>query len=398
MTSRYLVGVAVAWSVANGACGSSGRHNPKLLAGGGASVASGQTAGSPNSAAGDGTGGSNGGSLAQSAASGAGGTAAGATPDVSWTLPPNAVLASCVPANWHIKTSSSAQGNPPEYALDGIGSTRWSSGTEQTMGAFYEIDFGGWVTIDKVVLDNSTGSAEDYPRGYEVRASKDAVDFARVASFGWPDFAPTDGVLTIDFDPVPLQALQITTTEHSLNWWSIHELRLGCNGADDGVPPADPLACTPTTEDRGTGGAGFGGGAGERGSDSLTIDPLDRANWTVTASSTAPGEATEEAIDGSITTRWSSGQAQVGGEWFQVDLGGVGCISSVFLVSGGGDAAIGYTIEVSVDGVTYEPVAKGAGNPVDHIQFKPRSARYVRVSQRGAGGANWWSIQEFEVS
>jgi hypothetical protein len=344
-----------------------------------------------------------GGSLPQNAVSGTAGTGAttggtDAAKDVSWTLPQNAVLASCVPATWYVKASSSAQSNPPEYALDGLGATRWSSGTEQAMGSFYEIDFGGWVTIDQVVLDNSTGSRDDYPRGYEVRASKDAVDFSRIASMGWPDFAPTDGVLTIDFDPVPVQALQIATTEHSLNWWSIHELRLGCQGADDGTLPPDPLACTPRHDEGGAGGAAGGSAVGDGGSGGATVDPFDRANWTASASSINPGDTTEGAFDGFIDTRWSSGLGQVGGEWFQLDLGAVGCISSVFIVSGGGDAAIGYTIEVSVDGVTYEQVAKGAGNPVDHIQFKPRSARYVRITQRGAGGANWWSIQELQVT
>jgi hypothetical protein len=302
-----------------------------------------------------------------------------------------------VPASWTVKASSSAQSNPPEYAIDDVGSTRWSSGTEQSAGTFYEIDFGGWVTIDKVILDNSTGSQTDYPVGYEVRASKDRVDFNRIATFGWLDFAPANGVLTIDFEPVPLQALQIATTEHSLSWWSIHELRLGCKGADDGVPPVDPLACSPESDD-GSGGAGPSTISGDAGAGGAALDPLDRANWTATASSTAAGDSPQGAIDGSIATRWSSGKGQFGDEWFQLDLGATGCISSVFLVSGGGDAAIGFTIELSVDGAAYQQVAKGAGNPVDHIQFKPHLARYIRVNQRGAGGANWWSIQEIEAS
>jgi len=355
-----------------------------------------QPVGSSNGGAGAPTGG------VTSANAGAGGSVAesggGNVAEQDWTLPADAKLASCIPANWTAKASSSAPGNPPEYALDDVGGTRWSSGTEQSPSTFYEIDFGGWVTIDKLVLDNSTGSATDYPRGYEVRASKDGVNFARIPSFGWLDFAPTDGVLTLDFEPVPLQALQIATTERALNWWSIHELRLGCQGADDGAPPVDPLACTPGRESNGAGGAGSGGTTGEGGSGGDAVDPLDRASWTVSASSTAVGDSLQGAIDGSIATRWSTGTAQIGGEWFQVELGAVGCISSVYLVSGGGDAAIGFTIEVSLDGVTYEQVAKGAGNAVDHIQFKPHSARYIRVSQRGAGGAHWWSIQEIEAS
>ncbi|HVY26482.1 MAG TPA: discoidin domain-containing protein [Polyangiaceae bacterium] len=387
-----LLGLSmVPWG--NLAC-SSAESAPCQQGGGNTSRAGTPPAGASSSAAG-GSGGA-----VVSADAGAGGSVAesggGNVAEQNWTLPADAKLASCIPANWTVKASSSAQGNPPEYALDDVGSTRWSSGTEQSPGTFYEIDFGGWVTIDKLVLDNSSGSASDYPRGYEVRASKDGVNFARIPSFGWLDFAPTNGLLTLDFDPVPLQALQIATTEHALSWWSIHELRLGCKGADDGVPPVDPLACTPGL---GAGGAGSGGSAGAGSSSGETaVDPFDRASWTVSASSTAVGDSLQGAIDGSIATRWSTGTAQTGGEWFQVELGAVGCISSVYLVSGGGDAAIGFTIEVSLDGVSYEQVAKGAGNAVDHIQFKPHSARYIRVSQRGAGGAHWWSIQEIEAS
>jgi hypothetical protein len=373
-------------SGAGGAAASAAGTPPAESFGGSSGGAQGFTGGSPTSAGVAGTG--------AAFMMGGAGTAAAET----WTLPPDARLASCIPASWTVKASSSAQGNPPEYALDDVGSTRWSSGAEQGAGTFYEIDFGGWVTIDKIVLDNSTGSRDDYPRGYEVRASKDGVDFARIPALGWLDFAPTDGVLSLDFDPVPVQALQIATTEYALSWWSIHELRLGCQGADDGVPPVDPLTCTPEVDASGAGGAGSAPSTGDGGSGGATLDPLDRANWTATASSTAAGDTTQGAFDGSIATRWSSGRGQVGGEWFQVDFGAVGCISSVFLVSGGGDAAIGFTLEVSVDGVTYQQVAKGAGNPVDHIQFKPHQARYLRINQRGTGGANWWSIQELEVS
>ena len=151
----YLLGAFVA-------CSSGTKPKPSALAGAAGTVAG-------TLVYDGGMDGAAGGSLVVGGASGTSGSAGmgggGTGAQESWTLPPNAELASCLPTSWTIKASSSAQGNPPEYALDGVGSTRWSSGTEQAAGTFYEIDFGGWVTLDKVVLDNSTGSASDYPRG-----------------------------------------------------------------------------------------------------------------------------------------------------------------------------------------------------------------------------------------
>jgi hypothetical protein len=247
---------------------------------------------------------------------------------------------------------------------------------------------------------NSAGSAGDYPRGYELRASKDGVTFTKVLAAEALALPPEGDVLTIDFRPTPMQALRIGTTVSTGNWWSMHELSLECEGSDDGTPPGDPLLCDAGRNDEGAGGAGAGGeassgGGGVGGSDGA--DAFDPQNWTATASSTQDGSSTDAAFDGALGTRWSSGKPQTGDDWYQLDLGSVACLSSLWIVSAGGDFAKAFAIDVSIDGMQYVQVFKGQGAAVSQLQFAPHLARFVRIKQLGNGGANWWSIQELEV-
>src|SRR5688572_11323353 len=64
---------------------------------------------------------------------------------------------------------------------------------------------------------------------------------------------------------------------------------------------------------------------------------LSRSGWVPTASSSnvlnEPGDLLynppENALDGDLTTRWSSGQPQTGDEWFQIDFGQPVSVASV---------------------------------------------------------------------
>jgi len=413
--NRFAVACVVGLAFAKLACGDA---SPQASGSGGKAGAAGSSAGSSAQAgsggvSGDSNGGSSGADTAGGGAGGsstggggAGGDSAGGNGGTStggdttlggsggtggsdnWTLPVGATLASCVPSNWTVTATTSADSNPPAYAIDGVPSTRWSSGQGQDSSTYYQIDFGGWVTLKQLVLDNSTASGGDYPRGYQILGSKDGVLFPRVIASNAVVAEPDGDILTIDFDPVPVQSIRIGTTISSGSWWSIQELRLSCQGSDDGTPPVDPLLCTPPDS----------GAGGEGGQASVVESPaFDHANWTATASSTDAKATVQAAFDGSIATRWSTGVPQAGAEWYLLDLGSVACVSSLLMVSGGGDFAAAYTIEVSVDGITYEQVAKGAGSAVMDLQFKSHSARYIRINQVGTAGAHWWSIQELDV-
>jgi len=356
------------------------------------------------------------------------------------SFPPNATVGSCDPLNWVVSASSSAANNPATNAIDGLRSTRWSTGVGQAPGEYLQIDFGGYVLLSRVTLD-STGSTGDYPRGYEAQTSRDGVDFSNVVASGMSgDEPPVNNLVTIDFAARAVRYLRIQLTASSGSWWSVHELALACQiqNGDGGFttdqPPNDGLCGPPeampgvrpeviladdggdatnvadAADDvvdgvaEGSAGAGDSGpvdAAAEAGpidAGAADANPFDRSHWIVSASNTSANarDAIGHAIDGDITTRWSSGRAQAGNEFFKVDMGSVGCISQVRIVSSGTDFAAAYNVSVSTDDVTYIRVAKGIGTNVLAITFRPRLARFVRIDQVGTS-ASWWSIDELAI-
>jgi hypothetical protein len=150
-----------------------------------------------------------------------------------------------------------------------------------------------------------------------------------------------------------------------------------------------------------SGGAPSGGSAGGGG---VPINPCDRTKWKATASesSVSPNNPPAYAIDGSTSTRWSTGAVQVGGEWFLLDLGARAAhLTQVVLdaSTSTGDEPLKYKLEVSDDGKTFALVCTGIGAPTTAIKFVDTPARYIRITQTGsAADANWWSIQELTLT
>jgi hypothetical protein len=128
---------------------------------------------------------------------------------------------------------------------------------------------------------------------------------------------------------------------------------------------------------------------------------LDRLGWVATASSSASGNPPANAIDGDLSTRWSTGQQQTSGQWFQLDMAGVNTVSGIVLAATGspGDYPRAYHVYLSLDGVNWgSPVATGTGSSaVTTIQFAPQTARFIRVIQTGSVSGLWWSIHEVNV-
>ncbi|HXI72657.1 MAG TPA: carbohydrate-binding protein [Verrucomicrobiae bacterium] len=127
---------------------------------------------------------------------------------------------------------------------------------------------------------------------------------------------------------------------------------------------------------------------------------LSRTMW-VASSSTTGSDAPGNALDGNLTTRWSTGTSQVNGQWFQVDLGSANAFNKIVLnyVNSANDYPRGYQVYVSNDGVTWGgSIATGTGSSsITTITFVPQSARYIRILQTGSAPGTFWSIDEFNV-
>jgi hypothetical protein len=113
------------------------------------------------------------------------------------------------------------------------------------------------------------------------------------------------------------------------------------------------------------------------------------------------------AVDGLLTTRYSTGAFQAGTEWFEVDLGRAVSVKGLELndTTDPLDVANAYKVEVSTNNATWTTVATSTTPaPVDlMLTFPggPVTARYVRFDQTGkvtdGGVQKWWSIDELVI-
>jgi len=127
---------------------------------------------------------------------------------------------------------------------------------------------------------------------------------------------------------------------------------------------------------------------------------LNRIEW-VASSSTSGSDSPGNAIDGNLSTRWSTGAFQVNGQWFQVDMGAVNTFYKIVLnaANSPSDYPRGYQVNVSNDGINWgSPVTNEVGtSAITTITFPTQAARYIRITQTLSAAGSYWSIHEIYV-
>jgi hypothetical protein len=129
---------------------------------------------------------------------------------------------------------------------------------------------------------------------------------------------------------------------------------------------------------------------------------LSRTGWV--ASSNAPSGssgAPANALDGNLTTRFTTGEDQKPGLYFEVDLGTAGTFDEVVMdvPNSAHDYARGYEIEVSTNGTSWTTVASCAGaGTTEIVSFPSQKAQYVKVVLTASNTSWWWSIDEFYLN
>lgn len=112
------------------------------------------------------------------------------------------------------------------------------------------------------------------------------------------------------------------------------------------------------------------------------------------------GGSQRNAIDGNTATRWTSGKAQAGDEWFQIDMGYSSEISEIKLFAGetGNDFPVEYKVYVTEDTANWgKPVLEGKGSDRNML-LKPNAyGRYIKIVQTGRG-TMYWSICEMQIN
>lgn len=260
--------------------------------------------------------------------------------------------------SWSVSSNRSA--SDTIFAIDGNADTRWSSSERQRDGQTFEVDFNRTHTINQIVLDTS-GSASDYPRGYELEVSTDGVNFTTIAE-GEPS---ASGITTINFADQSVGIIRITQTgSDNRFWWSIHELNVFESNGQTG-----------------------------------STDFSDSDEWSLSASESRDLRL---ALDGNASTRWATRQTQRDGQFYQIDFNSLKTFDRVLL-----DTTVNefdypreYEVQVSDNGIDFTTVASGTpGNsPQTLITFAQQTAQYLRIEQNGSDNRRWWSIHEMTIA
>jgi hypothetical protein len=257
---------------------------------------------------------------------------------------------------WVASASATGGADVPAQSLDGVSTTRWSTGGPQVNGQWFQLDLGAARTFDQLVLE----SGADYARGYQVFVSADGANWGTAVATG----TGTGATTSVSFAPQTKRYLRVVQTGTAAAWWSIYEVNLWNNNGQ-GTPVA-----------------------------------YARTGWTGTASSTAGTDTPAKALDGVTTTRWSSGVTQANGQYFQIDMGVSQPFVQIVMDSTGsaGDYARGYQVLVSADGTSWGmAIASGTPTgPVVTVSFAPQTKRFIRIVQTGTNAA-WWSMHEVNV-
>ncbi|SDD40202.1 Fibronectin type III domain-containing protein [Paenibacillus sp. UNCCL117] len=345
---------------------------------------------------------------------------------------------------WTVSASHNS-GSAARMAIDALPSSRWTSGANQASGMWFQIDTGpGAKSYHKLVID-ATGYSGDYARGYSVAVSEDGENWSSPIASG-------NGSVLIqaDFAEQTARYLRITLTKGVGNYWSIQNLKLFGSHTDDLEAPAAPggpaaasvtdteasLTWSPSADNVAVlgyevyAGAEYAGFtrqpaltlkglaprtaytyqiravdmAGHKSSYSepvafTTQGALERALWSITASHGAA--SVYSAIDGSASTRWSSGAAQAAGMWLQLDTGPGGKAYNKLLLNAtgsNGDYPREFQLTVSEDGESWSaPIGTFTGtSAMVQAVFPEQTARFVRLTlTKGVG--SYWSVHELNL-
>jgi hypothetical protein len=118
----------------------------------------------------------------------------------------------------------------PQYAIDGVAGTRYSSGATMAPGFYFQVDLGVAKLVSGITVDTSEGvDGTDVAQAYEVDLSTDGTTFTKVVSCPYPA-APTEVInFTATMARYIRYANEGTPPAMKTYWMSIHEFDILCN-------------------------------------------------------------------------------------------------------------------------------------------------------------------------
>jgi hypothetical protein len=117
------------------------------------------------------------------------------------------------------KATASVDNADSAKAIDGVPTTRWTTGANQAGGEYLTIDLGGPAMLSGVTLDS--GGANDFPSGYKLELSTNGTTYTQ-AAVG----AGVAGLTNITFARTTARYLRVTQTGVAVHYWSVYELTI----------------------------------------------------------------------------------------------------------------------------------------------------------------------------
>ena len=249
--------------------------------------------------------------------------------------------------------SATASSGSAVDAIDGSGTTRWTTGAAQAGNEWLQIDLGAPTLFNRLSVDNRNFTS-DHPRGYDISVSSNGTTWTSIAAA-----AGAEPVTSASFNPQVARYVRIAQTAVSVSWWSVGELNL------------------------------------------FSDTVLNNSTLSATASSPGAGTTASAAIDGNLGTVWNSGAPQTPGQSITIDLGRNVDVGRMLLDSGAGapsDYPRTWDVYGSTDNTSWTQLATGYGtNRLIRPDFQgSKNVRYLRVSQNGTA-SNWWTIADLAV-
>jgi hypothetical protein len=151
------------------------------------------------------------------------------------------------------------------------------------------------------------------------------------------------------------------------------------------------------------GGAGGGGGTGGTGVSQCTgvvIPP--KTSWQGSALRATADAPASRVFDGDNATRFTSGSAQAGDEWLQIDFGEVVTLNEVLLHTNNNDYFRHFQLRLSNTSQDFNSATladqDGQTGSITVTLPKARAGRYLTIRQTGMVTPTWWSLHEVTVS
>ena len=289
-------------------------------------------------------------------------------------------------------SASTSDINVPANAVDDNVGTRWSANGD---GQWLELDLGSGRTVGHVKAALYSGNTRQ--SFFDVQVSNDRAVWATVWSGA--SGGTTTGLETFDFSDVDARWVRYLGHGNSSplagtrTWNSVSEIQVFALSA---TPTPTPTR-TPTPTPRPT--------ATPTPTPTPTATPTGATYSDVTPgasgviASTNDGNIPGNAVDSSLSTRWS---ANGDGQWLELDLGSARTVGYVRVALYGGDTRRSlFDLQVSTGGGTWTTVWSGSSSgtttALETFEFPDADARWVRYRGHGNSTNTWNSVSEMRV-